>query len=98
MRKNLTKKHIAKALAEKEHMAPKRADSVVNTFFEVLTEMLAEDFNIEIRGVGSFKNVKRKQKVGHNFKTGGQVILPARRDVKFCISPNLQKKLDKFKQ
>ena len=57
-------------------------------------EALREGKNIEIRGFGTYKVVKRKARIGRNPKTKEKAIITPRRVVKFKPSLSVKTKLN----
>ena len=51
-------------------------EAVVNGFMETVIDSLKRGDTIELRGFGSFKVVKRAQRVARNPKTNQEVIVP----------------------
>jgi integration host factor subunit beta len=56
----------------------KDVTAVVNVILDAVTETLAADDRVEIRGFGSFKINSRPPRVGRNPKTGETVMVPAK--------------------
>jgi len=62
-------------LAVRSRLPKKRAEAVVNLIFDAMTEALARDDRIEIRGFGSFSINRRPPRVGRNPRSGEQVVI-----------------------
>ena len=62
-------------------------------FFEII-ETLSRGENIEIRGFGTYKVVKRKARIGRNPKTGQNVQVPTKRKIRFKMSKKLFNKIN----
>jgi len=79
----MTKKELIEAAAKKTDCQSVVVSSIADTLFETMNEELANDGEIIIRGFGVFsiKNFKARQ--GHNFHTGEQTAIPARKKVQF---------------
>ncbi|PIU58345.1 MAG: integration host factor subunit beta [Deltaproteobacteria bacterium CG07_land_8_20_14_0_80_38_7] len=55
------------------NLSTRDVEVIVNTIFDSMTEALAKDERIEIRGFGSFEVRVRKPRKGRNPKTGAPV-------------------------
>ena len=60
-------------------MSDGAAEAVVNIVLDSMTDALAHNGRIEIRGFGSFIVKHRPAHEGHNPKTGALVLVPAKR-------------------
>ena len=63
-------------------------------FFEV-TEALLGGKNIEIRGFGTFKTIKRKARIGRNPKNSELVQIPEKKAIKWKMSKIFFNRLNK---
>ena len=63
-------------------------------FFE-FTEALSRGENIEIRGFGRYKIVKRKARIGRNPKNAEPVQIPEKKTIKWKMSKTFFKQLNK---
>lgn len=58
-----------------------------------LRDILKEGESINLPGIGTFKVVERAARTGRNPRTGEQISIPARRQVKFTASKSLSEAL-----
>ena len=65
------------------------------TFHEVI-EALREGRNIEIRGFGTYKIVKRKARTGRNPKNSELIQIPEKKAIKWKMSKTLFNRLNKI--
>jgi len=72
----------------------KDAKSVVETLFDIMADAAYDGEDISISGFGTFKVVERKERQGHNPKTGEKMLIPARKALKFSASKSLKDKLN----
>ena len=63
-------------------------------FFE-FTEALSRGENIEIRGFGRYKIVKRKARIGRNPKNAEPVQIPEKKTIKWKMSKTFFNRLNK---
>ncbi|MCC5933074.1 MAG: integration host factor subunit beta [Candidatus Cyclonatronum sp.] len=72
----MTKADIVDIITESTGISKAETEAVVNGFLDTVIASLKEGKNIELRGFGSFKVVKRAQRVARNPKTNEEVIVP----------------------
>lgn len=72
----MTKADIVDILSTSIGLTKVETEAVVNGFMETVIEAMKRGDNIELRGFGSFKVVKRAQRVARNPKTNVEVIVP----------------------
>ena len=73
----------------------KDIEKILDIIFTEIAEALHRGENIEIRGFGSYKIVNRKARIGRNPKNSEKVQIPAKRAIKWKMSKNLFKRLNK---
>lgn len=72
----MTKADIVDIISTSIGLTKIETEAVVNGFMETVIEAMKRGDNIELRGFGSFKVVKRAQRVARNPKTNVEVIVP----------------------
>jgi nucleoid DNA-binding protein len=92
----MTKKDIAKKIAEATGIPNLKVIEIVQMLFDGITEILVEEGGIELRNFGVFKVKKRKPRKARNPRTGEAVMVPARRTVTFKPGMALMKKVGKL--
>jgi len=68
---------------------------ILEIVFTEIVQALSEGKNIEIRGFGSYKIVKRKARVGRNPKNSTAIQIPEKKSIKWKMSKALFKRLNK---
>ena len=63
-------------------------------FFEIL-EALSRGDNVEIRGFGTYKTIKRKARIGRNPKNSQSVQIPEKNAIRWKMSKTFFKRLNK---
>ena len=63
-------------------------------FFEI-SEALCRGENIEIRGFGTYKIIKKKARIGRNPKNSTMVKIPEKKAIKWKMSKTFFKRLNK---
>lgn len=74
--KNMTKADIVDIISSSTGIAKVETEAVVKGFLDTVIDALKEGKTIELRGFGSFKVVKRAQRIARNPKTNEEVIVP----------------------
>ncbi|MEX0681360.1 MAG: HU family DNA-binding protein [Balneolales bacterium] len=72
----MTKADIVEVISANTGITKLETESVVNGFIDTVIEAMKRGENIELRGFGSFKVVKRAQRIARNPKTNEEVIVP----------------------
>ena len=70
-------------------------EKILETIFREITVALCEGKNIEIRGFGMYKIVKRKARIGRNPKNSELVQIPEKKTIKWKISKTFFNRLNK---
>jgi integration host factor subunit beta len=69
----MNRSDLIRLLKSKTSTSRKDAEQIIDTFFDVISETLAEGERVEIRGFGSFTVKRYKPYVGRNPKTGKKI-------------------------
>jgi len=73
----------------------KDIEKILDIIFFEITEALRRGENIEIRGFGTYKIIKRRARLGRNPKNSEPVQIPAKKAVKWKMSKILYNRLNK---
>lgn len=73
---DMTKADIVDVISSSTGLTKVETEAVVNGFLDTVIDAMKRGDNIEIRGFGTFKVVKRAQRVARNPKTNEEVIVP----------------------
>ena len=79
----MTKKEMAKAIAEETGIVQVQVMEVVQRIFDGIIETLVVDGRIELRNFGVFEVKRRKPRRARNPRTGATVKVPAKLVVTF---------------
>ena len=82
----MTKLEISRELADRAGLTLADATRSTDAFFYILKDAFANGRDIFVRGFGTFKGIERKPRVARDIRKGTQVIIPARKTVKFIPS------------
>ena len=73
----------------------KDIERILKILFDEIIQALSEGKNIEIRGFGSYKIIKRKARVGRNPKNFESIKIPEKKAIKWKMSKSLFERLNK---
>ena len=83
--KRLTKQNISKKINNVLGFSNTYSLILTNDLIDILREMIKAK-SLNIKNFGSFKILKKKERVGRNPKTGKNFIISARRSISFTQS------------
>lgn len=72
----MTKADIVSIISSSTGLSKVETEAVVSGFMETVMDALKRGETIELRGFGSFKVVKRAQRMARNPKTNQEVVVP----------------------
>ena len=73
----------------------KDAEKILEIIFLEITNALYEGENVEIRGFGTYKIIKRKARIGRNPKNSESVQIPEKNVIKWKMSKIFFNRLNK---
>ncbi len=82
---SINKEDITLQIMEKLNFQRDKTISYINTLLDLVAESLIKDGKINIQGLGTFKLVEKKSRLGRNPTTGETHIIPARQTVSFVM-------------
>ena len=91
----MNKLELIFALKEESNISKADAAGVVQTFFDSMTEALAEGDRIEIRGLCSFFVKEYKSYLGRNPRTGEKVRVQGKKLPFFKCGKELRERVNK---
>jgi integration host factor subunit beta len=77
------------------NMIRKDIEKILEIVFSEIINALCEGKNIEIRGFGTYKTVRRKARIGRNPKNSETIKIPAKKGIKWKISKEFFNRLNK---
>ena len=93
----LTGEQLNRMLAQEEEISQKKAKEIVNLIFDSMSESLAMDDRVDIRGFGTFKVKNYDGYVGRNPKTGAAVEVAPKRLPNFKVGKALKERINNDK-
>ena len=73
----------------------KDIEKILRIIFSGISEALSRGENVEIRGFGTYKTVKRKARIGRNPKNSQLVQIPEKNAVRWKMSKTFFNRLNK---
>ena len=89
----MNKSGLIELLAEKRGISFKKAEEIVNTIFDAMSEAMLTGDRIEIRGFGSFVINEYKAYTGRNPKTGESIAVKPKKLPFFKVGKELKEKV-----
>ena len=89
----MNKSEMIEKLAEKKGLSVKKAEEIVCTIFDAMTDALLAGERIEIRGFGSFVVNDYKAYTGRNPKTGEAIAVKPKRLPFFKVGKELKSRI-----
>ena len=75
-------------------LTQREVEGVVSAFFDSVTDQLAQNGRVELRGFGAFSTRKRDARVGRNPRTGESVNVDAKRVPYFKPGKEMRERLN----
>jgi nucleoid DNA-binding protein len=94
----MTKKDMAKVIAEEMCLTQGQAKEIVQRVFDNITETLLNEGRIELRNFGVFEVKKRKARKARNPRTGENVSVPAKLVVAFKPGREMEVRVGQLKK
>lgn len=79
----MNKSELVKEVALKGQLSFREATNAVDAIMDTIAETIQKGESITLVGFGNFVIQERKARNGHNPATGGTMLIPAKRQVKF---------------
>jgi len=89
----MTKSDLIERLAVKAELTRPRAEELIDSILNDVTEALKKGEKVNISGFGTFTVSNRKARTGRNPKTGEPIEIPASRSAKFKPGKTLKEAL-----
>lgn len=80
----MTKSDLARRIYQKHGgITLKESKNIVDLLFDIISTSLKESNHLVISGLGTFRVVLRKEKVGRIIKEGKAILVPKKKSIKF---------------
>jgi integration host factor subunit beta len=89
----MNKSELIELLSLKKGISFKKAEEIINTIFDSMTEAMLSGDRIEIRGFGSFVINEYKSYTGRNPKTGESISVKPKKLPFFKVGKELKERV-----
>lgn len=79
----MTKTDLINEIAAKAMLSKKDAKAALDATLESISQALANADKVQLIGFGTFSVVEKPERKGHNPRTKEEIVIPARKVVKF---------------
>jgi DNA-binding protein HU-beta len=86
----MTKSQLVQKLADAANISKKQADTVLQTLVQVTVASVKKGDPVKIPGLGTFRKVQTKARMGRNPATGEPIKIPARKKVRFSVAKSFK--------
>jgi integration host factor subunit alpha len=90
----VTRDKVARAIKRETGVNIKKAAEILDDALLSIIDKLKHDKSVSIRLFGTFSTSQKKQRIGRNPKTMKEAVIPARKVVRFKVSPTLKKRIN----
>jgi len=92
----MNRSDLISAIKSETELTYNESEKIVNEFFGAITQTLANNERVEIRGFGSFSVNGYKPYVGRNPKTGVKINVPSKKLPFFKVGKELKHRVDQI--
>ncbi len=92
----MNRSDLISAIKSETELTNNESEKIVNEFFGAITQTLANNERVEIRGFGSFSVNGYKPYVGRNPKTGVKINVPSKKLPFFKVGKELKHRVDQI--
>jgi len=93
--KNFKKIDLIKNLSLKTGFSTNFSKKLCNDFFKILIKNISKG-NYNLKNIGTFKVIFKKERLGRNPKTNQEFLISSRKSIVFRPSKKINEKLDKL--
>ena len=86
---------LQKLCDQHPYLIRKDVKKILQTIFNEISEAICYGQNVEIRGFGTFKSIKRKARIGRNPKNSQSIQIPEKNAIKWKMSKKFFNELNK---
>ena len=94
IKKSLTRKILSNKINKVLGFSKNFSSSIIDNFFEILTEEIIKKKKVKITSFGTFKIISKKERIGRNPKTKIAAKIDSRKVVNFKPSVIAKEKLN----
>ena len=92
---NLTRNHLSKEISNLTGFSGLYSKKIIDDLITVLVNLVEKD-NFNLKNIGTFKLINKKERIGRNPKTLEKFKISARKSISFLPSSKLIKNINKY--
>ena len=89
----MTKSQLVERLAKLGGVSKKQAQSIMDGLVTTIVSSVKKGEAVKIPGLGTFRKVQSKARMGRNPQTGEPVKIPARKKVRFTVAKSFKEQV-----
>ena len=89
----MTKSQLIEKVATSSGLTKKQADTVVQSLVTTIVTSVRKGDPVKIPGLGTWKKVKTKARMGRNPQTGEAIKIPARTKARFTVAKSFKEQV-----
>jgi len=89
----MTKSQLLEKLASATDLTKRQADGVLQALVNTIVGSVRKGDPVKIPGLGTWKKVKTKARMGRNPQTGEQIKIPARTKARFTVAKQFKEQV-----
>ena len=89
---NITKENLIKDLSKKNGYSLNFSKKIINDLINIIIENIKSG-NLNLKNLGSFKIIHKKERIGRNPKTKEEFLISSRKSVSFTPSKKISDKI-----
>ena len=94
---NITKIDFSKNMSDKTGFPISLSKKIVDDLLIIFTEMIKNN-DLVLKNIGTFKLSKKNERIGRNPKTKEEFLISKRKSIRFIVSKNLSKVLNRYNE
>ena len=89
----MTKSQLVEKLATASGVTKKQAQGMLDGLVSIIVGSVKKGDPVKLPGLGTFKKVQSKARMGRNPQTGEPVKIPARKKVRFSVAKSFKEQV-----
>ncbi len=89
----MTKSQLLEKLASSSDLSKKQTDAVLQSLVQTIVSSVRKGDPVKIPGLGTWKKVKTKARMGRNPQTGEAIKIPARTKARFTVAKSFKEQV-----
>ena len=95
-KKTINKLHLSFNLSKELGYSVNLSKKIIDNLIDIIIQNIKDD-NFNLKNIGKFKIIQKKERIGRNPKTKEKFLISSRKSLSFTPSKNLKIDLDEIK-